>query len=86
MQEIFNTVVKIFGQPWKTKNFAALADIVGADNFSTGQSTLSLHSHDESYHRPRVEIFRVSELSFFKQIELVDKVVFRAARGSGSNH
>ena len=71
---------------WKGQSFAGLADIVGVDNFSTGQSTLSLHSHDESYHRTRVEIFRVRVLSFFKQIEMVDKVVFRAARGLGSNH
>ena len=33
-----------------------LSDIVGSDNFSTGESTLKLHSHDESYHRWRINI------------------------------
>ena len=63
-----------------------LADIVGTANMSTGASTLTLHSHDESYHRGAgVESFRffgalVSEcyLTFQTNSKKMIRTVFRA--------
>lgn len=55
-----------------TGNWAGLADIVGQDHYSTGESTLKLHSHDESYHRDARGFFSFfwcqSAISLFKQI------------------
>merc|ERR1711892_884315 len=66
----------------KTANWAGLADIVGRDHYSTGESTLKLHSHDESYHRCRSpdavvfpanvdEVSQVARYCYNKNIPLI---------------